>query len=170
MASKRSLSQMIDTMIERELAMNKSIILAIDAGSSSVRCIGYEYHGNNTENTQDIDIDNINYNQSLSPLITAMDGICHTISMSAINPNTGHIHVHQVLSAIDECVDKVLCVLRAQHNTSNYGYQIVAVGFSTFVMNLIGVDMNGDPVSDVATCSYACNRDDVVIECQALRE
>jgi len=152
--------------------MNKSIILAIDAGSSSVRCIGYEYHGNNTEDTHNIDIDNINYNQSLSPLITAVDGVSHTISMSAINPNTGHIHTQQVLSAIDECVDEALCLLRsAQHNnTSNDRYQIIAVGFSTFVMNLIGVDINGDPVSDVATCSYACNRDDVVRECQALRE
>jgi len=153
--------------------MNKSIILAIDAGSSSVRCIGYEYHGNNTENTQDIDNNDINKNAHFSSsLVTAVDGISHTISISAIDPNTGNIHVKQVLSAIDECVDEVLSLLRStQDNTSsNDGYQIVALGFSTFVMNLVGVDVNGDPVSDVATCSYACNRDDVVRECQALRE
>ena len=152
--------------------MNKSIILAIDAGSSSVRCIGYKYHGDNKEDTHDIDNDNINDNQLISPLVTAMDGISHTLSMSAIDPNTGHIHIQQVLSAIDECVDEVLCLLRStQDNTSsNDGYQIIAIGFSTFVMNLVGVDMNGDPVSDVATCSYACNRDDVVRECQTLRE
>ena len=158
--------------MDGQLAMNKSIILAIDAGSSSVRCRGYEYHGNNTENTQDIDIDNnnINYIQSLSPLVTAMDGICHTISMSAIDHNTGHIHIQQVLSVIDKCVDEVLSLLRSTHNNTSNGYQIIAVGFSTFVMNLVGVDVNGDPVSDVATCSYACNRDDVVRECQSLRE
>lgn len=154
--------------------MNKYIILAIDAGSSSIRCTGYEYYGDNTESTNDIDSDNNNNNdQSLSPLVTAMDGISHTISMSAIDPNTGHIHIQQVLSAIDECVDKVLCLLRSTYNnntTSNDGYKIIALGFSTFVMNLVGVDVNGDPVSDVATCSYACNRDDVVRECQALRE
>ena len=151
--------------------MNKSIILAIDVGSSSVRCIGYEYHGDyNKEDTHDIE-DNIKNDPSSSPLVTAMDGISHTISMSAINPNTGHIHVQKVLSAIDECVDEVLCLLRStQDNTSSNGYQIVAVGFSTFVMNLVGVDVNGGPVSDVATCSYACNRDDVVRECQALRK
>jgi len=153
--------------------MNKSIILAIDAGSSSVRCTGYEYHGDNKEDSQHIDNNDINNDPSSSPLVIAMDGISHTISMSAINPNTGYIHIQQVLSAIDECVDEVLCLLRSTDNnntSSSDGYQIIAVGFSTFVMNLVGVDVNGDPVSDVATCSYACNRDDVVRECQALRE
>ena len=93
-----------------------------------------------------------------------------------------YIYVQQVLSAIDECVDKVLYLLRASdHDISGYSddtnattnsncFQIVAIGFSTFVMNLIGVDTNGSPVDDVATCSYACNRDDVVKECQDLRE
>ena len=154
--------------------MNKSIILAIDAGSSSIRCTGwwYEYHGNNKEDTHDIDNNDINNAQFSSPLVTAMDGISHTISMPATKHTTGHIHIRQVLSTIDECVDKVLSLLRSTQDTtsSNDGYQIVALGFSTFVMNLVGVDVNGDPVSDVATCSYACNRDDVVRECQALRE
>ena len=45
--------------MDGQLAMNKSIILAIDAGSSSIRCTGYEYHGDyNEEDTHDIE-DNI---------------------------------------------------------------------------------------------------------------
>ena len=54
--------------------------------------------------------------------------------------------------------------------SSSNEYQIVAIGFSTFVMNFIGVNEYGNPVGDVATCSYAVNREDVVNECQSLRE
>lgn len=161
----------------------KSIILAIDAGSSSIRCTAYEYlsiiggSGNENENEDRENIDTQNINEP--HVIKAIDGMSHTITMSAINPNTGHIYVQQVLSAIDECVDKVLYLLRASDHdisgcsgdtTNGNCFQIVAIGFSTFVMNLIGVDTNGSPVDDVATCSYACNRDDVVKECQDLRE
>ena len=160
----------------------KYIILAIDAGSSSIRCTAYEYlsiiggSGNENENEDRENIDTQNINEP--HVIKAIDGMSHTITMSAINPNTGHIYVQQVLSAIDECVDKVLYLLRASHDISGVSddttnsncFQILAIGFSTFVMNLIGVDTNGNPVGDVATCSYACNRDDVVKECQDLRE
>lgn len=152
----------------------KYIILAIDAGSSSIRCTAYEYlsiiGGSGNENKNE---------HRENKNIKTIDGISHTITMSAINPNTGHIYVQQVLSAIDECVDKVLYLLRASDHdisgcsgdtTNGNCFQIVAIGFSTFVMNLIGVDTNGSPVDDVATCSYACNRDDVVKECQDLRE
>ena len=54
--------------------------------------------------------------------------------------------------------------------SSSNEYQIVAIGFSTFVMNFIAVNEYGNPVGDVATCSYAVNREDVVNECQSLRE
>lgn len=163
----------------------KSIILAIDAGSSSIRCTAYEYlsiiggSGNENENEDRENIDTQNINEP--HVIKAIDGISHTITMSAINPNTGHIYVQQVLSAIDECVDKVLYLLRTSDDLSGFSddtnattnsncFQILAIGFSTFVMNLIGVDTNCNPVDDVATCSYACNRDDAVKECQDLRE
>ena len=50
-------------------------------------------------------------------------------------------------------------------------YQVVAIGFSTFVItNLVGVDIFGEPVGEPATLSYACNRENVVEECQNLRE
>ena len=65
---------------------------------------------------------------------------------------------------------------KSSSSTTNYEeslsneYQIVAIGFSTFVMNFIAVNEYGNPVGDVATCSYAVNREDVVNECQSLRE
>ena len=65
---------------------------------------------------------------------------------------------------------------KSSSSTTNYEesssneYQIVAIGFSTFVMNFIAVNEYGNPVGDVATCRYAVNREDVVNECQSLRE
>ena len=105
-----------------------------------------------------------------------MEGISHTISMASVIPNTGYIRIHKVLSAIDECMDEVLRLLRQNRKKKGGGieretsYQIVAIGFSTFVTNLIAVDEFGEPVAESATLSYACNREDVVKECQTLRE
>ncbi len=174
----------------------RSIILAIDAGSSSIRCTAYEYHGavdsrplrtaglcpivsGDLDVINNIDIDrmpeeddNIDSTpwepSSDTPLVTAMDGMKHAIQLEAIVPNTGHIRIHEVLKAIDDCVDRVLHTIRKC--LPELSYRIVAVGFSTFVMNFVAVDIDGDPVGDEATCSYACNREDVVRECQSLRE
>lgn len=158
----------------------KSIILAIDVGSSSIRCTGYEYHGiieyrpsqlaggepcpiNGGNNVELLDDDNVP-----SPIASPIEGIRHTIQMAAIVPNAGHIRIHEVLTAIEECIDEMLRLLRQRMPDSSY--QMIGVGFSTFVMNLVGVDICGEPVGEVATCSYACNREDVVRECQKLRE
>ena len=92
--------------------------------------------------------------------------------MASIIPNTGYIRIHKVLSAIDECIDEVLRLLRQKEEKEGgkSSYQIVGIGFSTFVTNLVGVDTFGEPVGETATLSYACNREDVVKECQSLRE
>ena len=138
-----------------------SVILAIDAGSSSIRCIGYEYLNNSQEVSEQ--------QPPSSPqpqLVRAIEGIAYTIPMQSVIPNTGHIRIHKVLTAIDECIDEVLLLLR--HNMPGSSYEVVAIGFSTFVMNLVGVDVYGEPVGESATLSYACNREDVVKECQEL--
>lgn len=96
-----------------------------------------------------------------------MKGINNTITMSSIVPNDGHIRIFKVLAAVDECVDAVLRLLRRGKVKD---YELVGVGFSSFVANLVGVDINAEPVSEVATVSYACNREDVVEECMVLRE
>lgn len=46
---------------------------------------------------------------------------------------------------------------------------IVAVGFSSLVMNLVGVDAEGIPVGDEATLSYACNLPQVATKVKELQ-
>mmetsp|Transcript_298 Transcript_298/g.596 ORF Transcript_298/g.596 Transcript_298/m.596 type:complete len:620 (-) Transcript_298:322-2181(-) len=152
----------------------KSIILAIDAGSSSIRCTGYEYHGatqyrhSQTAEPWPIgdDIADLRGDGSSEPLVSALEGISHTIPMATVVPNTGYIRIHKVLAAIDECIDEILRKCQSMPTSS---YQIVAIGFSTFVMNFVGVDIRGDPVGEVATLSYACNREDAVKKCEELK-
>lgn len=142
-----------------------AVILVIDAGSSSIRCTGYEYHGGDIYTFEGPFNREERPPTTPTPPVTLMEGINHTIKMSAIVPCTGNIRIFELLSAIDECIDEVLKLLRANHA----GFRLAAVGFSTFVMNLIGVDKFGDPVGDLATCSYACNREDVVKACEKLK-
>ena len=124
-------------------------------------------------------------NEPPQTLVDTLKDIGHTIQLAAIIPSTGHVRVHEVLNAIDKCVDETLRILRHKMMTddssvggedgvapggeSQTSFRTVAVGFSTFVMNLVAVDIYGKPVGDVATCSYACNREDVVEECERLR-
>jgi hypothetical protein len=162
----------------------RSFLLAIDAGSSSIRCTAYEYHphhggGGGGSGTSDSNkhlalLSSSSSSTQPPPLVTAVKGVSHAIPLEAIVPITGHIRIHEVLEAIDNCVDETLKLLRQRmlscDLTHSYPHQVVAIGFSTFVMNFVALDIYGDPVGDVATCSYACNRDDVVEECQRLRE
>lgn len=67
---------------------------------------------------------------------------------------------------IDTCVDNVLSLLQSSLSQ----FDIVGIGFSTFVMNLVGVDEWGAPVDDGMTCSYACNRREAVEECERLKQ
>eukprot|EP00584_Thalassiosira_punctigera_P000836 CAMPEP_0172536578 /NCGR_PEP_ID=MMETSP1067-20121228/8318_1 /TAXON_ID=265564 ORGANISM="Thalassiosira punctigera, Strain Tpunct2005C2" /NCGR_SAMPLE_ID=MMETSP1067 /ASSEMBLY_ACC=CAM_ASM_000444 /LENGTH=619 /DNA_ID=CAMNT_0013321683 /DNA_START=41 /DNA_END=1900 /DNA_ORIENTATION=- len=152
-------------------------ILAIDVGSSSIRCTAYEYQGARCLDGRVADCE-LDYStaqlSSSQPRVTAMEGINHKISMPTIVPNKGHIRIQEVLSAIDECIDEVLSLLRQEEREEEKlgesSYQVVAIGFSTFVTSLVAVDICGDPVGESATLSYACNREDVVKECQILRD
>ncbi|KAL7501983.1 hypothetical protein ACHAWX_000423, partial [Stephanocyclus meneghinianus] len=159
-----------------------SILLAVDAGSSSVRCKAYEFLPHRS--VEDAN-DNVGCNQDCGgspsssihdephresmPLLRAMTDIHHAVPMTCIIPNTGHIRIHSLLTAIDECIDNVLRLLR-RSSMHNKEFRVVAVGFSTFVMNLVGVDDTGEPVSETATLSYACNRSDVVEQCRRWNE
>ncbi|KAL7526032.1 hypothetical protein ACHAXR_003321, partial [Thalassiosira sp. AJA248-18] len=89
--------------------------------------------------------------------------------MTSVIPNTGCIRVNELLLAIDKCIDEVLSLLRQSAAKQNSSFQIVGVGLSTFAMNLIGVDVFGEPVGESATLSYDCNREEVVMECQSLK-
>ncbi|KAL7530176.1 hypothetical protein ACHAXR_003347, partial [Thalassiosira sp. AJA248-18] len=149
-----------------------SVILAIDAGSSSIRCTGYEFTFGDQQSGGPFFAHNNDFVQPTSAPpspVKEMDGISHTIRMASVVPNTGCVRIHEVLSAVDKCIDEVLGLLRQSTLVQNSSFQIVAIGFSTFAMNLIGVDVFGEPVGEAATLSYACNREDVVKECESLK-
>ena len=134
-----------------------SIILAVDVGSSSVRCTSYEFSCRSESEGV----------SAASHPIRALEGMNRSIPMTSVSPNTGFIRINEVLNAIDTCVNEVLCLLR---QTMTKSYNIAALGFSTFVMNLVGVDEFGHPVGDEATMSYACNRSEVLDICARIEK
>ena len=92
--------------------------------------------------------------------------------VSSVRPTTGHIVLRHnkestLFDLIDGCVDDTLALLRKHYQDSNY--EVVGVGFSSFVMNFIGLNDSGHPVGEEATLSYASNTPDVVKECQVLK-
>jgi ribulose kinase len=127
--------------------MSTSIIITIDTGSSSIRCTAYALQP-----------------PDISPPIQSMN-LHHSIPFSCTS-STGHILISQLLPMIDTCVDNVLSLLQSSLSQ----FDIVGIGFSTFVMNLVGVDEWGVPVDDEMTCSYACNRREAVEECERLKQ
>ena len=118
----------------------KKAVLCIDIGSSSVRCSLYELAG-----------------ETIRPL--ASDGVplLAARSWDAVHPTTGHIQWWQnnndgaeMLDFVDSCIDDVFAKLLS------IDVQMVALGFSSLVMNLVGVDAQGQVLPE-ATMSYACN-------------
>ncbi|CAB9527016.1 Glycerol kinase [Seminavis robusta] len=136
------------------------IIVAIDIGSSSVRCSAYKFvegeRGDNEDPT----------------LCQAMAGCRTSRSVRSVQPNTGKIEVGghsqddttSLMDNLDECMDELLQILRKKDT-----FQVVAIGFSCFVMNLVGVDDRGTIVGDAASISYACNAPEVAKQCKNLR-
>jgi gluconokinase len=127
------------------------VILALDIGSSSIRCVAYSL----TEGTSSV---------------SAVPGCSSSIPARSVRPNNGKIQWKSsdnetVLDKVDSCVDSVLKSLR-KNKTS---FRVVAVGFSSFVMNLIAVDADGNVLGDDLTMSYACNAPAVAKKCQAIR-
>lgn len=132
---------------QRQEDTEREIILALDVGSSSVRCSAFKV------SKKDGSIEKI---QSASKTV------------SCVRPNSGKIQWHHgnetLLDIIDQCVDVTIQKLRGDHVGS-----IAAVGFSSFVMNLVGCDESGNFIDEEATMSYACNTIDVAKECKTIR-
>ena len=122
------------------------IVLALDVGSSSIRCTAYEYCCHDETLTQ-------------------VASVSH--QMRVVQPNSGTINVRPLFDRVDVCVDEVIQRLIEVYNSASF--QVLAVGFSTFVMNLVGVDSEGEVVGPDATMSYACNAEAVTDEVRALK-
>ena len=170
------------------------IILALDVGSSSVRCSAYKLL---TAAHQDDDDD------GQQGTVESILGCFAKRDLRSVQPNTGKIlHLVQqeqrrqpdgdacttndgddeddrdddnnkckgttfLFDDIDDCVDETLQALRTRYNHRDF--IVVGVGCSSFVMNLIGTDTNGQPVGSLASMSYACNDFDVVRYCRSLK-
>lgn len=142
------------------------VILAVDVGSSSVRCSAYRV----------VDDD------SSTASVQALDGCSAQSKLRSVEPNSGKIILmgthdsskqegesrdYSLLEEIDACIDTTLIALRERYPPASL--QVIGLGFSTFVMNLVAMDKNGVIVGSEATLSYACNTPQVANECRSLR-
>jgi len=129
----------------------RRVILAIDIGSSSVRCSAYSRHNND-------DTDAVHVSSMIASTQKQLRGV---------EPSTGQILVSKIQTQVDTCVDDVLNQLQrgALDDDTSSSFEIVSIGISTFVMNLIGLDNDNNVVT---TLSYACNTPSVAAESRAL--
>ncbi len=169
-----------------------SIIIALDIGSSSIRCSPYLICTN-------------------PRTVKALSNCASVRKISSVKPNSGKIilchHAHSttlnkddgekgtvssqqnetLFDEIDKSIDESLSKLRSEYK--HHKFQIVGLGISSFVMNLIGIDDKGELILSNSnncdsntgdacerggggehTLSYACNSQDVVNECMALKK
>jgi sugar (pentulose or hexulose) kinase len=157
----------------------RNVIVAIDVGSSSIRCTAYDC----SSSTSTVSITSQQQLQLPSYTILAS----YSSPRKSIETYTGHIRIVDIASSntlpssdssnaitndlfdcIDTCVDQVLDQLQ-QTNDDRYPYSVVGIGFTTFVMNLIGVDHDGKPIGNDISMSYACQTTQVQDEVQQLQ-
>jgi hypothetical protein len=180
MPSRRAFNDNGDNSDNVSHAAPVKIILAVDIGSSSTRCTPWvlqrpqsPVEGSETANSQP------SLSFGVTPLQEEHGGGCgdsvvvarSVRQVRAIHPDTGRIiSVPLLLSAVDEVVDEILERMRTISSASSFAFEIVGVGFTSFVMNLVGVDESGEPVDDDrATLTYACNTPEVAGHVRALK-
>ena len=144
----------------------KQVIVAIDIGSSSVRCSAYVLVEGRGEATEEA-------NESYTVL--ALENCRTHRSLRLVQPNTGKIQLlrgsdhdenKSFMDLLDDCMDDLLETLR---NSDIGPWAVVAIAFSALVMNLVGVDAEGSIVGEEASVSYACNSPEVARQCHDLR-
>jgi gluconokinase len=144
-----SSSSSVDDRVDRPQA----IVITIDVGSSSVRSSAYALNAGGT----------------LSPSMASASR-----PKRSVQPNTGKIVLKGVgdspslMDLVDQCVDETLQKLRELFGRDQQ-WEVLGIGFSTFVMNLVGVSADGAVVGEEASISYACNSAAVAEEVQALK-
>ena len=143
----------------------KPLVLCIDIGSSSARCSLYSLPNEESKSIQAVG----------EPVSASWEVIHPTTGRIQLQQQQQHPHPHptqtsnrssdsivDVFEILDGCIDEVLQRLPS-------GAEIVAIGFSSLVMNLVGVDANGKPVGQEATLSYACNLPQVALKTKELQ-
>jgi gluconokinase len=126
------------------------VILALDIGSSSVRCTAYQAY----------DFANVREITKCSASRT----------VRLVQPTTGKIQLRfddtTLMDQVDACVNDTLQSLRKLTEP----FRVVGVGCSCFVMNLLAVKADGSLVGEEASMSYACNAASVAAECRTIRQ
>jgi sugar (pentulose or hexulose) kinase len=125
--------------------MTDRVIIAIDIGSSSIRCSAY------TE---------LNIIASSSRTTSSVEVISGKINIQSTNAIG-----KTLLDQVEDCLDETLGKLQHMDDT----VQVVAVGFACFVMNLVGINRSGNIIGSEATMSYACSSDEVANEVDCLK-
>jgi sugar (pentulose or hexulose) kinase len=149
---------------------SRSVILAIDVGSSSVRCTAYDAGAVVSAD----DSDRSDRDKSTDDPADSLEVLASSSqARRSVHPSTGQIALENddgttLLDIIDMLVDDVLRKLQEKCRTSSF--QVIALGFSSLVMNLVGVDRNGKLIGDSASMSYACSSTaEVIAEVQDLK-
>ena len=172
---------------------SRSVIIAIDVGSSSIRCTAYDCGCGSNTNTTTSSSSSSSSSQERQPSAFTIVA-SYSYPRKSVETYTGHVLItavncagsgpsstsdhttgkvneettsNDLFDCIDACVDKVLHQLQQQPNHCQTN--IVGIGFTTFVMNLIGVDVEYRPIGNTATFSYACQTKQVQEEVQQLQ-
>jgi ribulose kinase len=126
------------------------VVIALDIGSSSIRCSAYRVLGKDG--------------------VKMLDQ-CYTVrQLKTVESISGKIRLTteqgtDLLDEIDGIVDDVLQKLRELAEPT----KVLGLGFASFCMNLIALDALGHPVGQEATISYSCSTSDVGDECRWLK-
>jgi gluconokinase len=180
-----SISRDAVNTVDADDVLPVKIILAVDIGSSSTRCSPWVLQRSLNEDQVEgsrAGKDGPSISFGVKPLAAAFidgegDGLMRSVrQVRAVHPNTGRIaSVPLLLDAVDEVVDETLERLRSMSSSSSsrpttFAFEVMGIGFTSFVMNLIGVDENGKPVDDdKATLCYACNTPEVAGHVRTLK-
>jgi gluconokinase len=125
------------------------VIIALDIGSSSARCSAYYLQDNSSDN------------ESIVASVETVPECSASLPISSVQSLTGKIfRLQELLDAIDAIVEETIQKIRENVES----FEIVGVGFSSFVMNMVGVDAQGKVVGPEASISYACNTPEIARE------
>uniref|UniRef100_K3W9T1 Carbohydrate kinase FGGY N-terminal domain-containing protein n=1 Tax=Globisporangium ultimum (strain ATCC 200006 / CBS 805.95 / DAOM BR144) TaxID=431595 RepID=K3W9T1_GLOUD len=136
------------------------IVIVVDVGSSSIRasCFALVPQPSSASATT------VNASRSNSGVEWVLiNGSLQQLHSDCIDAN-GEADILQVAAKVETVVDGALQFLRATQLTN----KIVGVGFSTFAMNILGIDDKGSPVSPVYT--YAGRRPSTAAHARELRD
>ncbi|GAB5031647.1 sugar (pentulose and hexulose) kinases [Nannochloropsis oceanica] len=116
----------LDLHEEEASSQRARIGVAVDIGSSSVRCSAYVLRRDGG--------------------VAFIPGTLAQVKRDAMRPD-GTVDAICILQDVESVLDACLCLVRGK----GLGPYVAVVGFAAFVMNLVGVDREGSPITPVLT-------------------